>query len=271
MDLMVKFFEGPLVVTRYWESKFLAHATAADLQKGFNEGTEGLPCNKMRQIGMDGPNVNLKMYKNLVLERRGSPDCPDLLDMGTCGLHTVHDAFKCGKKATDWKLDRTLKAFWKLFHDTPSQRADFMSLTECEEFPQKWCAVRWVDNARVIEKNLGLLPHVKTFISSLTSKTAPDTISFVKVKAACSDKLYEAKLKFFLSVANQLKPFLTHFQTDKPIMPFMAGELFNIIRGLAQRFLKRSVLEGAKSLTKLLTVDFIKLSFTPGCGYWIWC
>ena len=133
-----------------------------------------------------------------------------------------------------------------------------MSRTECQEFPPEWCAVRWVDNVRVIEKNLELLPHVKTFVSIFTSKTAPDTISFVKVKAACSDKLYEAKLKFFLSVANQLKPFLTCFQTDKPMMPFMAGELFNIIRGLAQCFVKRSVLEGAKSLTKLLTVDFTK-------------
>ena len=68
MDLVVKFWEGPLVVTRYWESKFLGHVTAADLQKTFNEGMEGLPCDKMCQTGMDGPNANLKMYSNLVLE-----------------------------------------------------------------------------------------------------------------------------------------------------------------------------------------------------------
>ena len=103
-----------------------------------------------------------------------------------------------------------------------------------------------------------LLPQVKTLVSSFTSKTAPGTTSFVKVKAACSDKLYEAKLKFLLSVANQLKPFLTRFQTDKPVMPFMAGELFDSIRGLTQRFVKRSVTERAKSRTKLLTVDFTK-------------
>ena len=89
----------------------------------------------MYQIGMDGPNDNLKMYKNLVLERRGSPDCPDVLDMGTCGLHTLYNAFKCGEKATDWELDRLLKASWKLFHETPARIADFMSLTECKEFP----------------------------------------------------------------------------------------------------------------------------------------
>ena len=63
IDLIVKFWERPLVVTRYWESKFLSHATAADVQKTFNEGMERLPCNKMCQVGMDGPNDNLKMYK----------------------------------------------------------------------------------------------------------------------------------------------------------------------------------------------------------------
>ena len=33
IDLMVKFWERPLVVTKYWESKFRSYATAADLQK----------------------------------------------------------------------------------------------------------------------------------------------------------------------------------------------------------------------------------------------
>ena len=56
-----------------------------------------------------------------------------------------------------------------------------MSLTECKEFPAEWCGVRCFDTARVIEKNLKLLPHVKTFLSSLTSKTAPDTSSFVVI------------------------------------------------------------------------------------------
>ena len=39
----------------------------------------------------------------------------------------------------------------------------------CKEFPPEWCAIRCFDTARVIEKNLELLPHLKTFVSSLTS------------------------------------------------------------------------------------------------------
>ena len=71
-----------------------------------------------------------------------------------------------------------------------------------------------------------------------------DTISFVnKVKAACSDKLFEGKLKFFLSVASQLKPFLTRFQTEKPMMPFMAGELFTLFLDWPNVFIRKQLLK----------------------------
>ena len=258
MDLMIRFWVGSLVQTRYWESQFLGHATAKDLLEKFNEGTENLPYGKMSQVGMDGPNVTKKMYKDLVAERKGDADRPDLLDLGTCGLHTVHNALQCGEKATDWNLDKTLKAFWRLFHETPARRADFVALTGCTEFPPEWCAHRWVDNVRVIEKNLKLLSHVEVFVSSFAEKKAPNTVSFATVKAACKDPLYEEKLKFFLSVANQLKPFLTRFQTDAPMIPFLAVELEKVLRSLCQRFMKGNVLREAGVLRKLLKLDFSK-------------
>ncbi len=47
---------------------------------------------------MDGPNVNLKLHalmdEELCSETEGAPA---LLSVGSCGLHTVHNAFKAGE------------------------------------------------------------------------------------------------------------------------------------------------------------------------------
>ena len=38
-----------------------------------------------------------------------------LLDVGTCGLHIVHNAFQHGEKASNWNVKKKLSAMWKIF------------------------------------------------------------------------------------------------------------------------------------------------------------
>ena len=56
MDLLVRY-----VKTRYLDSQFLGHGTSIDLKRNFDETMKDLNPNKLIQIGMDGPNVNLKL------------------------------------------------------------------------------------------------------------------------------------------------------------------------------------------------------------------
>ena len=52
---------------------------------------------KMLQIGMDGPNVNLKLHRLYVEDRKAiDPDTPGLIDIGVCSLHVVHGSIVCG-------------------------------------------------------------------------------------------------------------------------------------------------------------------------------
>ncbi|XP_077517199.1 uncharacterized protein LOC144128020 [Amblyomma americanum] len=57
-----------------------------------------------------------------------------------------------------------------------------------------------------------------------------------------------------------LQPFLTHFQTDKPVMFFLAKDLENIVRKLLTKFLKSSVLCSSVGITGLLKIDFEDLN-----------
>ena len=48
------------------------------------------------------------------------------------------------------------------------------------------------------------------------------------LKAAVLDELVIAKLGFFSCLAGMCKPFLTVYQTDRPMIPFLYGDLFKL-------------------------------------------
>ena len=52
----------------------------------------------------------------------------------------------------------------------------------------------------------------------------------------------KAKLCFFVSIAKDLESFLTEYQTDKPMIPFLYESLKNLLNRLLQRFVKPEIL-----------------------------
>ena len=65
-----------------------------------------------------------------------------------------------------------------------------------------------------------------------------------------------AKLSFFLSVANIVNPFLTTYQTDKPMLPFLCADLYKMFKTLMDRFVKDEVMMAhVSSVQELLKID----------------
>ena len=102
MDPLIRYFKESeqMVKTRYLDSNFLGHGTALDLKNNFDKSFKGLDVNKFIQIGMDGPNVNLKLLKLIQTERQDNEQY-QLIDIGSCGLQTLRNAFKTGADSTD--------------------------------------------------------------------------------------------------------------------------------------------------------------------------
>ena len=126
-----------------------------------------------------------------------------------------------------------MQSLWQLFHDTPAWREDFVKLTV---FLLKFCPHRWVEDVA-------------------TPNKAPQTASYATIKEACEDPLTVTKLKFFISVAKQLQPFLLKFQTDAPMAPFLGQSLKDLLLTLMGRFIKKDVLEQADLYPKLAAID----------------
>ena len=72
------------------------------------------------------------------------------------------------------------------------------------------------------------------------------------------DKLLSAKLHFLLSVSVMLEPFLTLFQSNDCLLPFMYQELFSLLRKVADRFVRKNVMAEMTSPPKLMKLDISK-------------
>jgi len=214
---------------------------------------------KMLQVAMDGPNVNLKFLTELKRFLKNSEDQedPELLDIGTCSLHVVHGAYKTAHNKCNWNVHEFLRSLYYLFKDFPSRRFDYTSATKSSVFPLRFCAVRWVENSAVIQRAMDMLPFLKTYIAAVANKP-PDSRSFKKVKEAMNDKMLAAKLGFMQSVAMQLEPYLTKYQSNKPLIPFLYQDLYSMLRNLMICFVKSDVMAGVTNASKLMAVDFSK-------------
>ena len=53
-------------------------------------------------------------------EDRRENELTELVSIGTCSLHTVHNSLKHGENVNGWKLKKLLSPLYKIFHGSPS-------------------------------------------------------------------------------------------------------------------------------------------------------
>ena len=144
MAIQIRYFDRVenRVKGRCLDSKCFGHATHQDLFIQFTQAPYKLDTNKMFQVSMDGPIVNLKSLKKLQKDRLESEQ-HELINMGSCGLHTIHGAFKTGAESISWKIRKTLHGSYQILHDSPARRDDFKTITTSSDiYPFNFCASR---------------------------------------------------------------------------------------------------------------------------------
>jgi hypothetical protein len=250
MDILVRFFDKDTkaIATHYLDSAFLGRTRAIDILEEFCRLLKNIGLKKLISVSMDGPNTNW-LFLTELCKLRDEQQQPELILVGSCGLHILHGATKDGMKAMNWTIRQTLSCGYYLFKDSPKRRSDYFSITSCSIYPLKFCSIRWLDNVRVAQRFLELIPNLKQYCDYVDPK--PDNQSFRTIQAALSDPLLKAKLCFFISVCSVIEPFLRRFQSAKPLFPFLYGELSEMQSTLAKRYLKSSVIEKASTTKQL--------------------
>ena len=118
---------------------------------------------KMVHVSMDGPNVNLAMHR-LVEEYMEERYDHGLLNVGTCCLHQLHNAFRDATHSNEWGIGKFLSALYYLFNKVPARREEYETLTSSSEMPKKFCAHRWAENLDPAKRAIVMLPHLRTCI-----------------------------------------------------------------------------------------------------------
>lgn len=85
---------------------------------------EKIGSRNLLSIGMDGPNVNIKLQRDMSKKLKDQWGTV-LLDVGSCGLHVCHNAFRDGHKKAGWVVSSFLSSLYWFFHQTATRRADY--------------------------------------------------------------------------------------------------------------------------------------------------
>ena len=244
MDFYIRIWDNDEVKSRYLDSKFVGHCTADDMREEFNTVLEGLNPRNLIQISMDGPSVNWKFHRSMQSQMETNYG-KSLLDVGSCGLHILHGAFQTGVEKSEIGISSLLRALYTLFHDSPARREDYLRVTDGTKLPLKFCKTRWLDNSTCAQRAIEIWDSVCKYVGEVGKESVPnpDNQSFSSVKKFVQTPLTLARLKFFFAVSQEILPFLTSYQDERPLFPFISLDLHELILSLLQRFVKHSVTE----------------------------
>lgn len=263
MDIHVRFWQHDQISTRYFGSEFLGKGDADHLVKSFLESVESLQLGKLLQIGMDGPNVNLKFHREMVSHIERNFD-KHLLDIGSCGLHQIHGALKnaMDKNTVFKNLQNVFTSLYYLFDDAPARKTEYSAVTGSSTFGLQFCKHRWVENLPVARRALDIWSDVMKYVEAVQKKdkrvTKPTCKSYSVIEEATKDKMTVPMMQVYISICRELQPVLVRYQCDKPMIPFLGADLFTMIRSLIQRFGKADVVATVNSQQKMLKFDVKK-------------
>ena len=108
----------------------------------------------------------------------------------------------------------------------------------------------WLEDLPVAERLLWIWNDLKKlikFLESLPKSELPCCKSYNHLTNAVSDILMPAKLQFFCFIAGIMQPFLTKYQSDKPIL--------KLIKRLIQLIVKPDLLEKCENYLDFRRID----------------
>ena len=137
----------------------------------------------------------------------------------------------------------------------------YMKETLTDTFPLHFCKTRWIEDEPVAAQLYScghIVKVIQYWLSLPVSKQPKDNKSYKILVKHHNDPLMIAKLSFFKYFASILKGFLVQFQSDRPMVPFLAKELDSILRKSMCLFVERKVLTEASTPLALTKVDLDK-------------
>ena len=130
MDLMLRYWSSrhEEVWNIFYTSLFFGHAESDCVSAKMYDKmlSDGIPVDKMATLVRDGPNVNKAIFRKMnSLILQDHPEFPGLVDLGSCVIHVVHNAFGKGIEKYGKDIDQLCLDLHALFNYSAARREDF--------------------------------------------------------------------------------------------------------------------------------------------------
>lgn len=253
LQIRVRFWSSKVdeVVSCHLESFYMGHATAEDVKNTILKAINNahLPLAKLISITSDGPNVNKKALRLLnedILSVRGK----NLMDMGSCTIHTVHNSFLKGLKELGEDASDLIIAIYHFFDGWPSRCEDYNIIQKKKEIPQhkflKHVNSRWLTLGPAIERILEQWEAINEyFLKFIPLKTSHQMKSsgYDRICALLKKKTMKCELLFLLSSISIFTKYTKMFQKEEPLIHKVYSELKDLVISIAIKICKQDVVK----------------------------
>ena len=161
------------IISIYCTSLFVGHCNSDDLIDHFFEVITKMKTTPqlLLHIGMDGPNVN-QAFQGRLRQELVDKHQTSIIDVGTCTLHKVHNAFRKGIEEMDFDIDVFVTDVSAFFKQSAARREDYLMMqtfTDLEpHFAVKHVTSRWLSLRkaclRILEQYSNLKQYFTVFI-----------------------------------------------------------------------------------------------------------
>ena len=263
MDLLLRFWSEQKneVVTRYLTSFMFgrtSHEHIVEMIMSLKDNFD-LPWERFFNLSSDGPNINIAAW-NLLNEVLKKSDHKGLLDLVTCTLHIVHNAFQKGINEYGQDSEQLSFDFHAWFRISPCKQEDFRNLSNDLNIDEEALFLRHVDSrwltlAPALERVLKRWEDAKEyFLQYIPSKkeykkTLSNNKRYQRIQSALkSENRMLIQIKFLVGVAPLLTKYLKVFQDEGPLVHVLFIEMKSLLVTLMKRFLKADVVNGKKAM-----------------------
>ena len=262
------------VQTVYLHTLLDGRCTAEDLIGHYEEmcSTIDLDTDYCLSLGMDGPNVS-KCFQNLLnteLKENGKK----LLDVGTCPLYTVSNAFLEGLKSLIDEVDLNklavdLHGFFKYSAKRVQELLKVQEETEnLTRMMSRHVVTRWISIQNVLIKLLDQYQNLKTyFLQTLPSEKGfnykngvGNSDRYKSIKKALTNKKLQAIMAAVAYIAQDFKAFVVPLQAAKPMIPVLYFKFRRLLQDLLLKFLNDDAYMSKGKLASMRKITQINLS-----------
>lgn len=243
-DAYISYFSNTFekVVTRYVGSCFSGHCTAEDLLSDFNETIQRISLDQkyLVQIGMDGPKVNTAFMDRLKSQLKNSCNEKVILDVGSCSLHKVNNAFLKSIVDVEFDFDGFASDVCFFFNISAARREDFKLMTLDTELKTqimiRHSKIRWLSIGKVAQRIIDQWSNLKKYfldyLPSCKVVKVLNTERYKSIKGILKSDESRACLLFVIYLCSLVEDFLKLFQSSEPLChllyPAIGDMLFKI-------------------------------------------